>query len=97
MNLSDRKENVIFIGQKTAMNYVMACFTVIQAGMKEIVIKARGRAISRAVDVAEILKNRFMQNQVKITGVVIGTETIESKDRGAFSVSTMEITIEVLK
>jgi len=93
--LSDRKENVIFIGQKTAMNYVMACFTVVQAGMKEIIIKARGRAISRAVDVAEILKNRFMQNQVNIKDIIIGTETIESKDRGTFSVSTIEIIIQV--
>lgn len=97
MNLSDRKENVIFIGRKTAMNYVMACFTVIQSGHKEIIIKARGRAISRAVDVAEILKNRFMQNQIIIKDIAIGTETIESKDRGTFSVSTIEITIEVNK
>jgi DNA-binding protein len=93
--LSDRKENVIFIGQKTAMNYVMACFTVVQSGSKEIIIKARGRAISRAVDVAEILKNRFMQNQVTIDKIIIGTETIESKDRGTFSVSTVEIIIQV--
>ena len=93
--MSDRKENVIFIGQKTAMNYVMACFTVVQSGSKEIIIKARGRAISRAVDVAEILKNRFMQNQVTIDKIIIGTETIESKDRGTFSVSTVEIIIQV--
>ncbi|NVM28421.1 MAG: DNA-binding protein Alba [Candidatus Helarchaeota archaeon] len=79
------------------MNYVMACFTVIQSGQKEIIIKARGRAISRAVDVAEILKNRFMQGQVEIKDIIIGTETIESKDRGTFSVSTVEIIIEVKK
>lgn len=95
--MSDRKENTIFIGRKTAMNYVMACFTVIQSGQKEIIIKARGRAISRAVDVAEILKNRFMQGQVEIKDIIIGTETIESKDRGTFSVSTVEIIIEVKK
>ncbi|MHA1266788.1 MAG: DNA-binding protein Alba [Candidatus Helarchaeota archaeon] len=95
--MSDRKENVIFIGRKTAMNYVMACFTVIQSGQKEIIIKARGRAISRAVDVAEILKNRFMQGSIKIKDIIIGTETIESKDRGTFSVSTIEIIIEVSK
>jgi len=77
------------------MNYVMACFTVVQSGSKEIIIKARGRAISRAVDVAEILKNRFMQNQVTIDKIIIGTETIESKDRGTFSVSTVEIIIQV--
>ena len=95
--MSDTKENVIFIGRKTAMNYVMACFTVIQSGQKELIIKARGRAISRAVDVAEILKNRFMQNQINIKNITIGTETIESKDRGTFSVSIIEITIGVSK
>lgn len=79
------------------MNYVMACFTVIQSGQKQILIKARGRAISRAVDVAEILKNRFMRDQVEIKDIIIGTETIESKDRGTFSVSTVEIIIDVKK
>ena len=78
------------------MNYVMACFTVIQSGQKEIIIKARGRAISRAVDVAEILKHRFMQGKIKINDILIGTETIESKDRGTFSVSTIEIILEVI-
>ncbi len=97
MKLSDRKDNVIFIGRKTAMDYVMACFTVIQSGLKEIIIKARGRAISRAIDVAEILKNKFMQNQLKIIKIDIGTETIESKDRGTFSVSTIELTLKVNK
>jgi len=79
------------------MNYVMACFTVVQAGQKEIIIKARGRAISRAVDVAEILKNRFMQGQVEISDIIIGTESIESTDRGTFSVSTVEIIIKLIK
>ena len=88
---------MIYIGQKTAMDYVMACFTVVQSGSEEIIIKARGRAISRAVDVSEILKNRFMQNQAQIKTIEIGTETIESKDRGPFSVSTIEIVITVKK
>ena len=88
---------MIYIGQKTAMDYVMACFTVVQSGSEEIIIKARGRAISRAVDVSEILKNRFMQNQAQIKTIEIGTETIESKDRGTFSVSTIEIVITVKK
>ena len=93
--MSDRKENVIFIGRKDTMNYVMACITVLQqGGQSEIILKARGRAISRAVDVSEILKNRFLKDQVKVKKIDIGTETIESKDRGKFSVSTMEITLE---
>ncbi|MFX0135046.1 MAG: DNA-binding protein Alba [Candidatus Hodarchaeota archaeon] len=94
-----RKEhdNIVYIGQKSAMNYVMACFAIIQGGSKDIIIKARGRAISRAVDVAEILRSRFLENQVKIKDILTGTETISSKDRGDFSVSTIEITLELLK
>ncbi|MHA1785072.1 MAG: DNA-binding protein Alba [Candidatus Helarchaeota archaeon] len=93
--MSDRKENVIFIGRKDTMNYVMACITVIQqGGQDEIILKARGRAISRAVDVSEILRNRFLKDQIVVKDIVIGTETIESKDRGKFSVSTMEITLK---
>lgn len=91
--MSDRKENVIFIGRKDTMNYVMACITVIQGGQNEIILKARGRAISRAVDVSEILRNRFLKDQIDVKKIEIGTETIESKDRGKFSVSTMEITL----
>ena len=95
--MSKIKENIVYIGQKSAMNYVMACFAIIQGGSKDIVIKARGRAISRAVDVAEILRSRFLENQIKITKIETGTEIIESKDRGNFSVSTIEITMTLIK
>ena len=91
----DRKENAVFIGQKDTMSYVLACITAVQAGSKEVVLKARGRAISRAVDVAEICKNRFMKDQVTINKIEIGTEQIQSKDRGTFSVSSIEITLKI--
>ncbi|MHA1270398.1 MAG: DNA-binding protein Alba [Candidatus Helarchaeota archaeon] len=93
--MAKSEENVIFIGRKPAMNYVMACFTVIQSGVKELVIKARGKSISKAVDVLEILKNRFMKDQITINNIITGTEQIESKDRGTFSVSTIEITASI--
>jgi DNA-binding protein len=93
--MPESEENVIYIGRKAAMNYVMACFTVIQSGLKELILKARGRAISKAVDVIEILRNRFMKDQVKINSIETGTEQIESEDRGTFSVSTIEITAKV--
>lgn len=95
--MSRIKENIVYIGQKSAMNYVMACFAILQTGSNEIIIKARGRAISRAVDVAEILRSRFLENQVSVKNIITGTEVIESKDRGNFSVSTIEITLEVVK
>ena len=90
-----KKDNIVFIGQKTAMNYVMACLTVIQAGFKEITLKARGRAISRAVDVAEILRNRFMKDKVTVNSIVSGTEVLEREDQGKFSVSTIDIILKV--
>ena len=89
------EENVIYIGKKAAMNYVMACFNVIQSESKEIIIKARGRSISKAVDTTEILKNRFMKDQIKMISINTGTEQINSKDRGTFSVSSIEITIQL--
>ena len=91
----DRKDrdNSIYIGQKDTMNYVLACITAVQAGSKVLILKARGRAISRAVDVAEICRNRFMKDQLNIDKIEIGTEQIQSKDRGTFSVSTIEITL----
>jgi DNA-binding protein len=90
----DKKDNIVFIGQKTAMNYVMACLTVLQAGFKEITLKARGKAISRAVDVAEILKNRFMKDKLEVKSIITGTEVLERQDRGKFSVSTIDITLQ---
>ena len=91
------EENVIYIGKKSAMNYVMACFTVIQSGMDTILIKARGRSISKAVDVLEILKNRFIKDKIKKVEITTGTDTIESEDRGTFNVSTLEIEIKLSK
>ena len=88
------EENVIFIGKKSAMNYVMACFTVIQSGSKNLIIKARGKSISKAVDVLEILKNRFIKDKIKEVNIATGTDNIESEDRGTFNVSTLEIEVK---
>ena len=53
-------ENVIYIGRKPPMNYVLAVVTQFNSGSDEIIIKARGRSISTAVGTAEIVKNRFV-------------------------------------
>ena len=53
------EENIVYIGNKPVMNYVLAVVTQMNGGAPEVVLKARGRAISRAVDVAEIVRNRF--------------------------------------
>ena len=56
------EENIVYIGNKPVMNYVLAVVTQMNSGVTEVVLKARGRAISRAVGVAEIVRNRFISD-----------------------------------
>ncbi len=86
-------ENAIFIGSKPVMNYVLACITLFHNGKKEIVLKARGRSISRAVDVAEIVRNRFVSD-AKPSEIKIGTEPITAEQGSTINVSTIEITLK---
>ena len=83
--------NVVFIGIKPVMNYVLAVLTQANQGVGDVTIKARGRAISTAVDVAEVTKNRFLQNSVVKT-ISIGTEVMQGES-GAINVSTIEIVL----
>ncbi len=85
--------NTVFIGNKPIMNYVLAIMTLLGSGnTKEVTLKARGRAISTAVDVAEIIKRRFVEN-LKVSNISIGTEDIPSQEGRSRAVSTMEITL----
>ena len=84
--------NVVYVGNKPVMNYVLACVTQLNQGADEIVVKARGRAISRAVDVAEILKNRFMTT-VNVKDIKISTEQINTAEGGQANVSAIEISL----
>ncbi len=90
------EENVVFIGNKPVMNYVLAAVTQLNSGAEEVVLKARGRAISRAVDVAEILRNRFMTG-LEVKDIKIGTETIETSEGNAANVSAIEIVLSKAK
>jgi len=86
---------VVFIGRKPAMSYVLAIITSLSSSnAKEVTLKARGQAITTAVDVAEITRNRFLKD-LKVSKIAIGTEEIpprEGEDRSRM-VSTMEITL----
>ena len=84
-----RDDNIIYIGKKPTMSYVLAVMTQLQNNMAEIHVKARGRSISRAVDVVEVVRNRFVQDIKR--DISIGTETINSKDKGTLNVSTIDI------
>ncbi|HIH96688.1 MAG TPA: DNA-binding protein Alba [Thermoplasmata archaeon] len=87
--MPEEEEQIIYIGKKPTMNYVLAAVTIFNNGFDEIAIKARGRAISRAVDVAEIVRNRFVDG-VKLKDIKISTEKV-TNERGETSVSSMEI------
>jgi len=84
-------ENVVYIGNKPPMHYVLAVIIQFNRGSKSVVLKARGRAISRAVDVAEIVKNQFLPGQIE-HHVDIGTEEVGEGDQKR-NVSTIEITL----
>ena len=84
-------DDVVYVGNKPVMNYVLAVVTQFNGGTNNVTIKARGRAISRAVDVAEVVRNRFL-NDVEVKDILISTEKVTS-DRGETNVSAMEITI----
>ena len=89
------ENNAVLIGKKPVMNYVLACITLFHSGAKEISIKARGKAISRAIDVAEVVRRRFLPG-VKVTKIGIGTDQIAPQEEGntLTNVSTIEITLE---
>ena len=86
----DENENTIFVGNKPPMSYVLAVVTQFNGGSDEVVIKARGRAISRAVDTAEITRNRFVTN-AKVKDIKIGTEVITNEEGRSSNVSSIEI------
>jgi archaea-specific DNA-binding protein len=83
------KDNTVFVGNKPVMNYVLAVVTQFNNGADEVAIKARGKAISRAVDTAEIAINRFLDNVAK-KEIITSTEVIDT-DSGKTNVSSIEI------
>ena len=89
-----RESNVVYIGRKPTMSYVLAIITSLSGSdAKEVTLKARGRAITTAVDVAEITRRRFMK-ELNVGKITIGTEEIQREEGGTRSVSTMEITLK---
>ena len=88
--------NIVYIGTKPFMNYVTG--VVMQFTTKkrdEVIIKARGKFISRAVDIAEVVKKRFLKDQnIKIKDIKIDSEEFENKEGRKINVSTIEITLK---
>jgi DNA-binding protein len=82
--------NTIYVGTKPAMSYVLAVITHFNSSdVKEVTLKARGRAITTAVDTAEIVRRKFLK-ELKVNKISIGTEELQ-REEGTRNVSTMEI------
>lgn len=81
---------IVRIGKKPTMNYVVACMTLFNKGMPEIMVRARGQSITKAVETVEMLRRAFLTN-VNIRSVGIGTESIKREDGSITSLSTIEI------
>jgi DNA-binding protein len=89
------KSGIVFIGSKPPMSYVMAIITSLSmSNTKEVTLKARGQAITTAVDVAEITRRRFLKD-LKVTKIGIGTEEMPPKEgeNRPRMVSAIEITL----
>ena len=74
------------------MSYVLACVTQFNDGKVDVILRARGRAISHAVDVAEIVRNKFVTD-TKVKNVVIGTEEVSGENNEKLNVSSIEIVL----
>jgi len=88
-----KEQNIVYIGRKPTMNYVLAVITSFNSvDTKEVTLKARGRSITTTVDVAEIVRRKFMK-ELNVGKITIGTEEIEQEEGGTRNVSTIEITL----
>jgi len=90
--MTEKNDNTIFVGKKPLMSYVLAVVTQFGDGIKEVHIKARGKSISSAVDIAQIVKNKFVKD-VNIDKVEIGTDKVENEGK-ELNVSTIDILLK---
>ena len=89
------EDNIVFVGNKPFMNYVTS--VVMQFTTKsapEVIVKARGKFISRAVDIAEVAVKRFLKDQIKVKNIAIDSEGFQNKEGKDVRVSILEITLQ---
>ena len=92
---SKSKENSIFIGGKPFMNYVTGVVIQFNNGAEEVTVKARGKFISKGVDVAEVARRKFLEDKnVSVKDVSIGSEEFENKEGKLVNVSIIEIILK---
>lgn len=94
--IAHEDSNIIFIGEKPFMNYVTGVVTQFKTkNQQEVIIKARGKFISRAVDVAEVSAKKFLKEEnIKVKDIKIDSQEFENKEGRKVNVSTIDITLE---
>jgi DNA-binding protein len=84
--------DVVLIGKKPTMNYVVACLTLFNSGKQTVTVRARGFVISHAIDTVELLRRAFIKN-LEVQKITIGSQEFQ-KDSGVYSsISTIDIVI----
>ncbi|MDY6766395.1 MAG: DNA-binding protein Alba [Candidatus Nanohaloarchaea archaeon] len=87
----DGEDNTVYVGSKPPMSYVLAVVTQFnQEGQDTVHVKARGSAVATAVDVAEMTRNRFIED-ADVDDIEIGTDTIEGDDGQELKLSSIRI------
>ena len=84
-------ESFVYVGSKPILAYVTAILTSFNRNPEKVVLRARGRAISSAVDAAEVTRTRFLSDLTY--EVSIGTEEMKGEDGRPRNVSTIEIAL----
>ena len=92
IQLTVTEDNIVRIGKKSSMNYISACVTLFNNGKDRIIVRARGKVITKAVDVVEMLRRSFIK-QLKVKSISLGSDEIiiDGKD---VKISIIEIILE---
>src|SRR5438445_7021591 len=88
----EEEANVVRIGKKPIMNYVVACMPLLNTGVADVMVRGRGQSITKAVEVVDMLRRAFMKN-IRIHSVDIGTEEVRREDGSTASLSMIEIIV----
>ena len=86
--------NTVFIGTKPTMTYVFQVVAQLNSGSGPVVVKARGNAIGKAVDVVEVVRRRFLEGQVALGKITVDTERLVNRDGREANVSSISIPLE---
>jgi archaea-specific DNA-binding protein len=86
----------VFIGLKPTMTYVFQVVAQLNSGADPVVVRARGNAIAKAVDVIEVVRHRFLEGQVEIGRIETGTERLTNRDGREANVSAIAIPLSLV-